>query len=60
MFSLVFRGLGGEAPGRGGAARHAGRRVRRHGRVMLVMFLLGFFLDTFEIIFIVLPIFGRP
>jgi TRAP-type mannitol/chloroaromatic compound transport system permease large subunit len=27
---------------------------------MAVMFLLGFFLDTFEIIFIMLPIFGPP
>ena len=27
---------------------------------MAVMFLLGFFLDTFEIIFIILPIFGPP
>jgi TRAP-type mannitol/chloroaromatic compound transport system permease large subunit len=27
---------------------------------MAVMFVLGFFLDTFEIIFIMLPIFGPP
>ena len=27
---------------------------------MAVMFILGFFLDTFEIIFIMLPIFGPP
>jgi tripartite ATP-independent transporter DctM subunit len=56
VFSLVFRGLGGERivadvltdmPGGEGAAVFV---------VMLVMFLLGFFLDTFEIIFIVVPI----
>ncbi|MDF2764008.1 MAG: putative transporter, DctM subunit [Rhodospirillales bacterium] len=56
VFSLVFRGLGGERvvedvltglPGGEGAAVLA---------VMLVMFLLGFFLDTFEIIFIMVPI----
>ena len=27
---------------------------------MAVMFLLGFFLDTFEIIFVMLPVFGPP
>jgi tripartite ATP-independent transporter DctM subunit len=56
VFSLVFRGLGGERvvedvltgmPGGEGAAVLV---------VMLVMFLLGFFLDTFEIIFIMVPI----
>jgi tripartite ATP-independent transporter DctM subunit len=56
VFSLVFRGLGGEhivedalnaLPGGVGTAVLA---------VMLLMFILGFFLDTFEIIFIVVPI----
>jgi tripartite ATP-independent transporter DctM subunit len=56
VFSLVFRGLGGEhivedalnaLPGGVGTAVLA---------VMLLMFLLGFFLDTFEIVFIVVPI----
>jgi tripartite ATP-independent transporter DctM subunit len=56
VFSLVFRGLGGEKvvediltalPGGEGTAVLA---------VMLVMFFLGFFLDTFEIIFIMVPI----
>jgi tripartite ATP-independent transporter DctM subunit len=56
VFSLVFRGLGGEhivedalnaLPGGVGTAIFA---------VMLLMFVLGFFLDTFEIIFIVVPI----
>jgi tripartite ATP-independent transporter DctM subunit len=56
VFSLVFRGLGGEnlvhealssIPGGAGAAVLV---------VMAIIFALGFFLDTFEIIFIVVPI----
>jgi TRAP-type mannitol/chloroaromatic compound transport system permease large subunit len=58
LFALVFRGLGGEhvverflhaMPGGAGGALFV---------VMLIMFVLGFFLDTFEIIFIVVPIAG--
>lgn len=58
MFSLVFRGLGGEKiaedvlqaiPGGAGGAVLV---------TLLLMFVLGFFIDTFEIIFIVVPIFG--
>lgn len=60
VFSLVFKGMGGEqlahellsfVPGGG------------HGALLLVLaatFLLGFFLDSFEIIFVVVPIFGPP
>jgi tripartite ATP-independent transporter DctM subunit len=56
MFSLVFRALGGDAmveraltdlPGGVGGAVLA---------VMLAMFLLGFVMDAFEIIFVVVPI----
>lgn len=56
VFSLVFRGLNGDLmveqilhaiPGDGLGALIA---------VMAVMFVLGFFLDTFEIIFIMVPI----
>ena len=56
MFSLVFRGLGGddmvhralgELPGGAGGAILA---------VMVAMFLLGFVMDAFEIIFVVVPI----
>lgn len=58
MFILVFRGLGGDVlvsellhalPG----GMHAALAV-----VMLIVFVLGFFLDPFEIIFIIVPIAG--
>lgn len=60
VFSLVFRGLGGEAlvedalaavPGGVGGALFA---------CMALMFALGFFLDTLEIVFIMVPVFGPP
>jgi TRAP-type mannitol/chloroaromatic compound transport system permease large subunit len=56
MFSLVFRGLGGDRlierllthlPGGAGGAVLA---------VMLAVFVLGFVMDAFEIIFVVVPI----
>jgi len=56
FFSLVFRGLGGDAmveralthlPGGVGGATLA---------VMVALFLLGFVMDAFEIIFVVVPI----
>jgi tripartite ATP-independent transporter DctM subunit len=56
LFSLVFRGLGGDAmvervltdlPGGVGGATLA---------VMIALFLLGFVMDAFEIIFVVVPI----
>lgn len=60
VFSLVFRGLGGDelvnnllesAPfGKWGAL----------GLVMLVMFILGFFLDFIEITFVVVPLVAPP
>jgi tripartite ATP-independent transporter DctM subunit len=58
LFSLVFRALGGDdmvhaaltaLPGGAGGAMLA---------VMLVVFLLGFVMDAFEIIFVVIPIVG--
>ena len=58
IFSLVFRGLGGEKlaedvflnmPGGAGGATFV---------VLFLMFVLGFFIDTFEIIFIIVPIFA--
>jgi len=58
VFSLVFRALGGDGmvnraltnlPGGAGGALLA---------VMLAMFLLGFVMDAFEIIFVVVPIVG--
>jgi tripartite ATP-independent transporter DctM subunit len=58
MFSLVFRALGGDdmvhsaltaLPGGAGGAMLA---------VMFAVFLLGFVMDAFEIIFVVIPIVG--
>jgi tripartite ATP-independent transporter DctM subunit len=60
LFSLVFRGLGGDdmvhralsgLPGGTGGAILV---------VMIAMFLLGFVMDAFEIIFVVIPIVAPP
>jgi len=56
MFSLVFRGLGGENLVHDALAALPGGAVGAVLAVMAVIFVLGFFLDTFEIIFIVVPI----
>jgi tripartite ATP-independent transporter DctM subunit len=60
VFSLVFRGLGGEALVEEALRAMPGGAVGAVAVFMAVVFLLGFFLDTFEIIFIVLPVFGPP
>ena len=60
VFSLVFRGLGGEALVEEALRAMPGGALGAVAVFMAVVFLLGFFLDTFEIIFIVLPIFGPP
>jgi tripartite ATP-independent transporter DctM subunit len=56
VFSLVFRGLGGENLVHDALASLPGGAVGAVFAVMVVIFVLGFFLDTFEIIFIVVPI----
>jgi tripartite ATP-independent transporter DctM subunit len=56
VFSLVFRGLGGENLVHDALASMPGGVFGAVLAVMLVIFVLGFFLDTFEIIFIVVPI----
>ena len=56
VFSLVFRGLGGENLVHDALASMPGGVFAAVLTVMLVIFVLGFFLDTFEIIFIVVPI----
>jgi len=58
VFSLVFRGLGGEHLVEEALRDMPGGALGAMLAVMAVMFVLGFFLDTFEIIFIVLPICG--
>lgn len=60
LFSLVFRGLGGEALVEEALRAMPGGATGAMAVFMAVMFVLGFFLDTFEIIFIMVPVFGPP
>ncbi|MDD3444513.1 MAG: TRAP transporter large permease subunit [Zavarzinia sp.] len=57
-FSLVFRGLGGDHLVEQVLNDLPGGAFGAVAAVMAVIFLLGFFIDTFEIVFIVLPIAG--
>src|SRR3546814_13620516 len=56
LFSLVFRGLGGEELVNDMLSGMPGGAAGAVLAVMLLMFILGFFMDTFEIILIVVPI----
>ncbi|MBB4659121.1 TRAP transporter large permease [Parvularcula dongshanensis] len=56
LFSLVFRGLGGDETVTAALARTPGGPVGAIAVVMLVMFLLGFFLDFIEITLVVVPL----
>jgi len=56
MFSLVFRALGGDAMIARSLANLPGGTDGAVLVVMLAMFLLGFVMDAFEIIFVVVPI----
>ena len=56
VFSVVFRMMGGDNLVHEFLTSMPGGAVGAIIIVMLVMFLLGFILDTFEIIFIVIPI----
>lgn len=58
MFSLVFRGLGGDVAVEHFLEALPGGRITAFLLVMGVMFLLGFFLDYIEIIFMIVPIVG--
>lgn len=58
LFSLVFRGYEGDALVEGVLADLPGGQWTAFFVVMLVMFVLGFFLDFFEITFVVVPIVG--
>ena len=58
MFSLVFRGLGGDVAIEHFLTGLPGGRLTAFLLVMSVMFLLGFFLDYIEIIFMIVPIVG--
>ena len=56
MFSLVFRGLGGDDMVNCALSNLPGGTSGAILVVMLAMFLLGFVMDAFEIIFVVVPI----
>lgn len=58
LFSLVFRGLGGEHMVEEALRAVPGGLTGALIVVMFIMFILGFFLDTFEIILIMLPVCG--
>lgn len=58
IFTLVFRGLGGEDVVIDLISLLPGGQVTAVIFVLALIFLLGFIIDTFEIIFIVVPIFG--
>lgn len=55
-FALVFTRLGGDALVQAFLAQMPGGQTGAVMVVMAIMFVLGFFLDTFEIIFITVPI----
>ena len=56
LFSLVFRGLGGDDLVHRSLSDLPGGTAGAILAVMLAMFLLGFVMDAFEIIFVVVPI----
>jgi tripartite ATP-independent transporter DctM subunit len=56
LFSLVFRGLGGDDMVHRGLSDLPGGAAGTVVVVMIAMFLLGFVMDAFEIIFVVVPI----
>jgi tripartite ATP-independent transporter DctM subunit len=58
LFSLVFRGFGGDEQVQELLSDLPGGTVSAVFAVMLVMFLLGFVLDFIEITFVVVPIVG--
>jgi tripartite ATP-independent transporter DctM subunit len=60
MFSLVFRGLGGDDMVSHALGNLPGGAAGAILVVMLAMFLLGFVMDAFEIIFVVVPIVAVP
>ena len=60
LFSLVFRGLGGDDMVHRALADLPGGAAGAILVVMVAMFLLGFVMDAFEIIFVVMPIVAPP
>ncbi len=60
LFSLVFRGFGGDDLVHGFLQNLPGGIIGATIVVMAVMFVLGFFLDFIEIIYVVVPIVAPP
>jgi len=60
LFSLVFRGLGGDDMVHRALSNLPGGAAGAILAVMAAMFLLGFVMDAFEIIFVVVPIVAPP
>ena len=60
MFSLVFRGLGGDDMVHRALGNLPGGAAGAILAVMVAMFFLGFVMDAFEIIFVVVPIVAVP
>jgi TRAP-type mannitol/chloroaromatic compound transport system permease large subunit len=60
MFSLVFRGLGGDDMVQRALADLPGGVAGAVLTVMVAMFLLGFVMDAFEIIVVIVPIVAPP
>jgi tripartite ATP-independent transporter DctM subunit len=60
LFSLVFRGLGGDELVQRGLAHLPGGAAGAVLVVMLAVFLLGFVMDAFEIIVVIVPIVAVP
>ncbi len=60
LFSLVFRGLGGDEMVHRALTGLPGGATGAILAVMAAMFLLGFVMDAFEIIFVVVPIVAPP
>jgi tripartite ATP-independent transporter DctM subunit len=56
LFSLVFRGLGGDDMVQQALSELPGGTAAAIVVVMIAVFLLGFIMDAFEIIFVVVPI----
>jgi len=59
-FALVFRGLGGETMIENALRDLPGGLAMAMLVTMALIFVLGCFLDTFEIVFIVVPLFAPP
>ena len=60
LFSLVFRGYGGDEMVAAMLHQAPGGKWGALAMTMLVMFVLGFFLDFIEIVFVVVPLVAPP